>query len=164
MSKVNHTVSSNPTQRLAEAVSARMYAQDNATRELGIEIDTIGPGYARLSMRVRKSMLNGHQTCHGGFIFTLADGAFAYACNSHNWTTVAASATIDFLAPARLDDQLTAVAEERTLSGRTGVYDIIVRDQHGRLIALLRGKSYRIQGTILSEDEMHQLDIPGSAS
>ena len=162
MSKINRDPLPNPAQRLAEAVSRRMYEQDSATQELGIELDTISPGYARLHMQVRESMLNGHRTCHGGFIFTLADSAFAYACNSHNQSTVAARASIDFLAPARAGDRLTAVAEERTIAGRTGVYDITVRDQQGRLIALFRGNSYRIQGTILSEDEVHKLQAPES--
>ena len=130
-----------------------MYEQDNAARHLGIDIDTIAPGYARLRMAVQEWMLNGHKICHGGFIFTLADSAFAYACNSHNHSTVASRAAIDFLAPAYLKNELTAVAEERTLSGRTGVYDITVRDQQGRLIALFRGNSYRIQGAIVAKEE-----------
>ena len=155
MSKPKQVKTSAPTpaQRLAEAVGARMYEQDSAARHLGIAIDTIAPGYARLRMKVKETMLNGHKICHGGFIFTLADSAFAYACNSHNHSTVASRAAIDFLAPAHVNDELTAVAEERTLSGRTGVYDITVCDQQGRLIALFRGNSYRIQGAILPEEE-----------
>jgi len=154
MSKASPSTSSTPAQRLAEAVSARMYQQDNAAHELGIELDTIAPGYARLRMQVRESMLNGHRICHGGFIFTLADCAFAYACNSYNHSTVAARASIDFLAPAQRDDLLTAVAEERVLAGRTGIYDITVRDQHGRLVALFRGNSHRLKETILTEEEL----------
>jgi acyl-CoA thioesterase len=97
-------------------------------------------------------MLNGHGTCHGGYIFTLADSAFAYACNSYNLTTVAAGCTIDYLAPGREGDVLTAIAQERSASGRTGVYDIEVINQRGEKIALFRGKSYRIKG--------HVIDLP----
>ena len=100
-------------------------------------------------MTVRADMLNGHAICHGGFIFTLADSAFAFACNSYNLTTVASGCTIDFLAPAREGDVLTAVAHERSVSGRTGVYDIEVTNQHGETIALFRGKSYRIKGHVV---------------
>ncbi len=100
-------------------------------------------------MRVRADMLNGHLTCHGGFIFSLADSAFAFACNSYNLTTVASGCTIEFVAPARENDVLTAVARERSASGRTGVYDIEVTNQHGAAIAFFRGKSYRIKGHVL---------------
>ena len=100
-------------------------------------------------MTVRADMLNGHAICHGGFIFTLADSAFAYACNSYNLNTVASGCAIDFLAPAREGDVLTAVAQERSASGRTGVYDIEVTNQRGEKIALFRGKSYRIKGHVI---------------
>ncbi len=94
-------------------------------------------------------MLNGHDICHGGFIFTLADSAFAYSCNSYNLVTVASGCTIDFLAPARQGDVLRAQAHERSVSGRTGVYDIEVTNQRGEKIALFRGKSYRIKGHVV---------------
>jgi acyl-CoA thioesterase len=94
-------------------------------------------------------MLNGHAICHGGFIFTLADSAFAYACNSYNQTTVASGCAIEFMAPAREGDVLTAIARERSVSGRTGVYDIEVKDQRSETIALFRGKSYRIKGHVI---------------
>jgi len=94
-------------------------------------------------------MVNGHAICHGGFIFTLADSAFAFACNSYNFNTVAQGCSIEYLAPARESDVLTAAAQERSLSGRTGVYDIEVTNQRGETIALFRGKSYRIKGHIV---------------
>jgi acyl-CoA thioesterase len=114
-----------------------------------MRIVRVGAGHAELSMRVRADMLNGHLTCHGGFIFSLADSAFAFACNSYNLTTVASGCTIEFVAPARENDVLTAVAQERSVSGRTGVYDIEVSNQDGAAIAFFRGKSYRIKGHVL---------------
>jgi acyl-CoA thioesterase len=134
---------------LAERVSDSMYERDTATQALGIRIVHVGPGYAELAMRVRSDMLNGHQICHGGFIFTLADSAFAYACNSYNLNTVASGCAIEFTAPAREDDVLTARAHERQLAGRTGVYDVEVANQRGESIALFRGKSYRIKGHLV---------------
>ena len=105
-------------------------------------------------MTVRHDMLNGHATCHGGFIFTLADSAFAFACNSYNLTTVASGCTIEFVAPAREGDVLTATATERSASGRTGVYDIDVTNQDNAAIAFFRGKSYRIKGHVLGTDPL----------
>ncbi len=134
---------------LAERVAAAMWERDVATQGLGMRITGIGPGHAELAMTVRADMLNGHAICHGGFIFTLCDSAFAYACNSYNLNTVASGCGIDFLAPAREGDVLTAIAQERSTSGRTGVYDIEVLNQHGERIALFRGKSYRIKGHVI---------------
>lgn len=134
---------------LAQAVGAAMYAVDAASQGLGMEVAEVAPGYARLTMRIRPDMLNGHQTCHGGFIFALADSAFAFACNSRNASTVASGCTIDFLAPGLAGDVLTAVAQERSLAGRTGVYDVAVSNQDGRQVALFRGRSYRIKGQIV---------------
>jgi acyl-CoA thioesterase len=136
-------------QALAERVAAGMYARDTASQALGIRIVRVAPGHAEMAMPVRADMLNGHAICHGGFIFTLADSAFAFACNSYNLTTVASGCTIDFLAPAREGDVLTAIAQERSASGRTGVYDIDVVNQRGEKIALFRGKSYRIKGHVV---------------
>jgi acyl-CoA thioesterase len=138
-------------QSLAERVAAEMFARDPASQAMGMRIAKIGPGCAELTMKVRADMLNGHATCHGGFIFTLADSAFAFACNSANLTTVASGCSIDFVAPAREDDVLTAIGAERSLSGRTGVYDIEVRNQRGETVALFRGKSYRIKGHVIAE-------------
>lgn len=141
-------VQSDP-QRLAQAAAAAMYANDMASNALGITLQEIAPGYARMLMKVRTDMLNGHEICHGGFIFTLADSTLAFASNSYNHIAVAARASIDFLAPARLDDLLTAVAEERALSGRSGIYDVSVQDQNNTLIALFRGCTRRIGGEIV---------------
>jgi acyl-CoA thioesterase len=151
MAEQSESLSASDAQALAERVAAAMFSQDRASQMMGMRIVKVGPGRAELTMPVRDDMLNGHATCHGGFIFTLADSAFAFACNSSNQTTVASGAGIDFLAPAREGDVLTAVAEERGASGRTGVYDIAVRNQRGETIALFRGKSHRIKGTVITE-------------
>jgi len=139
-------------QRLAELAGKTMYERDPASQALGMALDAIRPGYARMSMRVRDDMLNGHGTCHGGYIFMLADSAFAFACNSHNFNTVGAGCTIDYLAPARAGDMLVAEAVERALSGKTGVYDVVVTDQDGRKVALFRGKSHRVAGHVVPVD------------
>lgn len=137
-------------QALAERVAAEMYARDRATQGLGIELAEIRPGYARMTMTVRPDMLNGHATCHGGFIFALADSAFAFACNSHNRTTVASACAIDYLVPGREGDRLCAEAVQTWAAGRAGVYDITVTDQHDKAIALFRGKSHRIKGEVIA--------------
>jgi acyl-CoA thioesterase len=134
---------------LAQATGAAMYERDRASQGLGIELLEIRPGYARMAMRVRPDMLNGHLICHGGFIFTLADSTFAFACNSHNRATVASGCMIDFLAPAREGDLLQAEAVEQSRAGKTGVYDITVSDQHANRVALFRGKSYQIKGEVI---------------
>ena len=137
-------------QALAEAVGVALFARDPASKALGMLITEMRPGYARMTMTIRADMLNGHQSCHGGFIFTLADSAFAFACNSHNINTVGAACTIDYLAPGRLGDVLTAEAVEQVQAGRSGVYDVTIRNQEGRTIALFRGKSHRVGGEVLS--------------
>ena len=126
---------------LAERVAASMYARDTATQALGIRVVRVEPGFAELAMMVRNDMLNGHEICHGGFIFTLADSAFAYACNSYNLNTVASGCAIEFMAPARCGETLKARAHERQLAGRTGVYDVEVANERGEIVALFRGKS-----------------------
>ncbi|NVM75572.1 acyl-CoA thioesterase [Duganella sp. SG902] len=136
-------------QALAEAVAAAMFARDPASQALGMTVDAVAPGYARMSMTIRADMLNGHQTCHGGFIFALADSAFAFACNSYNLTTVGAGCTIDYLSPGREGDRLTATASEQALAGKTGIYDVTVTSQDGRTIALFRGKSHRVSGAVI---------------
>ena len=109
-------------QELADAVTQAMWSRDRATQGLGMQILSVKPGYALMAMTVRGDMVNGHHICHGGFIFTLADSAFAFSCNSYNHNTVASGCSIDFLAPAREGDVLEAEAVERSLSGRTGVW------------------------------------------
>jgi acyl-CoA thioesterase len=135
-------------QQLAELAGRTMYERDPASRQLGMTLDEIRPGYARMSMRVRGDMLNGHGTCHGGYIFMLADSAFAFACNSHNFNTVGAGCSIDYLSPGREGELLTAQAQEQALSGKTGVYDIVVTNEEGRKVALFRGKSHRVHGMV----------------
>jgi acyl-CoA thioesterase len=138
----------------AGAVGAHMFAADRASRGLGMAITRIGEGTATLTMTVRDDMLNGFDICHGGFITTLADSAFAFACNSRNVVTVAAGLTVDFLAPAHGGDVLTAEASETSRAGRTGVYDIVVTNQHGARVALVRGRSHALNGrTVLPVKE-----------
>ena len=136
-------------QELAEASAKAMYESDACTRALGIELIEVRPGYARLQMNVRPDFLNGHAICHGGLMFTLADSAFAFACNSYNISTVASGCSIEFLRPVQGGDRLTAEAVEQTLSGRTGIYDIRVTNREGEPVAMFRGKSAQIKGTVI---------------
>jgi len=133
-------------QQIAEASRAAMLKDDHATASLGIAIDQVGPGTCTASMTVRRDMLNGHAICHGGLITTLADSAFAFACNAYNEVTVASGFDVNLLAAARLDDVLTAQAVEVSKSGRTGVYDITVTNQRGERVAAFRGRSYTMKG------------------
>ena len=133
-------------QQLAEQVRDALWAGDHATQMLGMEITEVGPGRAVIRMAVRQDMLNGHAICHGGLITTLADSTFAFACNSHNELTVASGFTVDLLAPGRLGDLLTATGVEVSKAGRTGVYDVEVRNQRGERIAVFRGRSYTLRG------------------
>jgi acyl-CoA thioesterase len=137
-------------QALAARVAESMFARDRASQALGMRIVRVAPGEAELTMTVRGDMVNGHAICHGGYVFTLADSTFAFACNSYNHNTVAQGCSIDYVAPAHEGDVLTATGRERSRSGRTGVYDIEVRNQRGETIALFRGKSYRIQGSVVT--------------
>ena len=136
---------------VAERAAAAMWERDRASKGLGMRIVRIAPGHAELAMTVRSDMVNGHAICHGGLVFTLADSAFAFACNSYNHNTVANGCAIEFLAPAHEGDVLTAVAQEQAQVGRNGVYDVLVRNQAGTIIALFRGKSTRIKGHVVEE-------------
>ncbi len=136
---------------LARASAEAMWSGDRASQAMGMTLDEVGPGRATLSMAVRGDMTNGHKTCHGGFIFTLADSAFAFACNSYNQRTVAQMASITFLSPAHEGDRLTAVAQEIVRQGRSGIYDIRVTNQDGAHIAEFRGHSRTVKGTHLPE-------------
>jgi acyl-CoA thioesterase len=120
---------------------------DTASRALGMKLEEIRLGFARLSMRVTRNMVNGQDVCHGGLIFMLADSSFGFACNSHNQRALAASCSIDFLSPAYLDDQLIAEASEIERKGRHGIYDVRVTNQNGDTVALFRGKSATVKGT-----------------
>lgn len=138
-------MSSDAAQSLAERSAASMYANDRASQALGMRVVEVRPGYAKLSMLVRDDMLNGHASCHGGLIFSLADSAFAFSCNSHGGIVVAAAASIDFLAPARGGDELIAEAVERWRSKRNGIYEVTVANQRGDTIALFRGRSHQVR-------------------
>lgn len=138
-------------QALAELTAKSMYERDGASQAIGARVTAVSPGTASMTMTVRADMLNGHKTCHGGFIFALADSTFAFACNSRNDVTVASGCTIDYLAPAFEGDVLTAEAAEYSLAGRVGVYDVHVRNQNGKKIAIFRGRSYRIKGQVVGE-------------
>ena len=133
-------------QVLSEAVRDTMLAKDQASRSLGIECRAVGPGTATVQMTVRETMLNGFGSCHGGIVTTVADTAFGLACNSHNVWTVASGFDVDIVAPAFEGDVLTAMASETSRAGRTGVYDITVRNQNDKLVAVFRGRSYSIKG------------------
>jgi acyl-CoA thioesterase len=130
-------------QRIAEAI----WPADAASRWLGMKIEEVRAGYARLSMRVTANMVNGQNVCHGGLIFALADSSFGYACNSHNQRALAAGASIKFLASGFLDDVLVAECVESAKAGRRGVYDARVRNPKGETIALFRGESTIVRGT-----------------
>jgi acyl-CoA thioesterase len=134
---------------VAKTVAETMYRKDTSSQHLGIVLKEIGPGRAIMTMRVTDTMLNGHSICHGGFVFTLADTAFAYACNAYNQNTVAQSAQINFLKAVSPDTLLTATAEEKSRTGRTGLYDITVTDDFGTIVAVFRGNSHTIKGQII---------------
>ena len=135
-------------QSLAERAVAALFERDRASQSLGLRIVEVRPGRVRVAMAVRADMVNGHGLCHGGLVFTLADSAFAFACNSYDESTVAAAASIDYLAAARAGDELTAEAAELWRSRRNGLYEITVTNQRGERIALFRGRSYRIDGRV----------------
>ena len=136
---------------LARRSAAAMWERDAASQALGMVIEEARPGYARLRMTVRDDMLNGHATCHGGYLFTLADSAFAFACNSRDRATVASGAAIEFLAAVRAGEVLTAEAREQALGGRLGVYDVTVTNETGERVALFRGRSYALRSTVITD-------------
>lgn len=138
---------------LAARVGAAMWQNDIASKDtMGMELVACEPGRAVIRMEVKELHLNGHRICHGGFIFTLCDSTFAFACNSHNRVTVAAGCSIEFLKPGLLGDVLTCEGLEQTLSGRHGIYDMRVTNQRGETVAMFRGKSASIQGTVVPEE------------
>jgi acyl-CoA thioesterase len=123
-----------------------MFENDAASKAMGMQVEEVGPGFARVSMIVRPEMLNGFRICHGGLVTTLADSAFAFGCNSYNEMTVASGIVVDFLAPAHEGDRLVAECHEVSRAGRTGVYDIKVTNQHGKTVVVMRGRSHTIKG------------------
>lgn len=145
-------MSMTPQQR-ATRVGETMFAVDVASKDtMGMELLTVEPGRAVIRMVVQPLHLNGHQICHGGFIFTLADSTFAFACNSHNRNAVAAGCSIEFLKPAHAGDVLTCEGVEQTLQGRHGIYDMKVTNQKGEVVAMFRGKSAVIPGQVFPEE------------
>ena len=139
-------------EEIARKVGETMFPVDVASRDtMGMVLLACEPGRAVMRMEVKELHLNGHQICHGGFIFTLADSTFAFACNSYNRNAVAAGCSIEFLRPGKLGDVLTCEGIEQTLSGRHGIYDMKVTNQNGEVVAMFRGKSAQIQGTVFAE-------------
>lgn len=141
---------------LAQACAEKMWLDDRASQGLGMRLQRIAPGEAVLSMVVRKEMTNGHGICHGGFIFTLADSTFAFACNTYDQRTVAQQCAVTFLQPVREGETLTAHAIERTRAGRGGIYDVTVRDSGNKVVAEFRGHSRTISGRLLEPDDHRQ--------
>ncbi|MNH13238.1 Acyl-coenzyme A thioesterase PaaI [compost metagenome] len=141
---------------LATRCAEEMFERDTASQRMGMRLLSIAPGRTMIGMSVREDMIQGHGTCHGGYLFALADSAFAFACNSYNDACVAIGCSIDYVAPARLGDTLTAHASEQSRSGRTGNYDVRIENQHGQLIALFRGKSYKVRGTVLTQENPNE--------
>jgi acyl-CoA thioesterase len=137
-------VSENPDD-LARRCAARMWQTDQASQALGIEIDGVSPGRAVARLTLTAAMVNGHAIAHGGYLFLLADTAFAFACNTYGFVTVASGAEVSFVAPAREGDELEAVAEERHRAGRNGIYDVTVRRRgSGEVVAEFRGHSRQL--------------------
>ncbi|MBL1273275.1 MAG: acyl-CoA thioesterase [Marinobacter maritimus] len=139
-------------QKLAQDCAQSMYDRDQASRNLGMKITHVSPGKATVTMPVTSIMIQGHGSCHGGYLFTLADSAFAFACNSYNKATVASGCSIEYMLGAREGDLLTANAVEQSRGNRTGVYDITVTNQNGHVIALFRGKSYQVRGEVIQSE------------
>lgn len=135
---------------VARACAAALWADDRASQGLGLTLDHVGPGEATLSMRVRDDMTNGHGTCHGGFLFALADSAFAFACNTYDQRAVAQHCSVTFLRPGKRGEVLTARAVERVREGRSGLYDVTVTDAAGQVVAEFRGHSRTVPGTVLA--------------
>jgi len=134
---------------LAQRVAARMFREDKASQAMGMDIEACGEGWARVGMTIRPDMLNGHGTCHGGFLFVLADSAFAFACNSRNERTVAQHCAITFLKPGLSGQRLVAEARQQALAGRSGVYDVTITDENDEVVATFQGLSRRINGAVI---------------
>ena len=141
---------------LASSCARAMFERDTASQAMGMRLLSAAPGSACVGMSVRADMIQGHGTCHGGYLFALADSAFAFACNSYNEATVAIGCSIDYIAPAHLGDTLTADCTEQSRSGRTGNYDVRIENQLGRLIALFHGKSYKVRGSVLPQENPNE--------
>lgn len=143
---------SNPDQ-LASKTAAAMYQRDDAAHHFGMVVEEVRAGYARLTLKVTQWMLQGHDVCHGGILFALADTAMAYASNAHNEVHLAMNANIDFLRPANLDDLLTAVAEEGNRTRRTGMYSVIIQNQQGQDLIHFRGRTMGLGQPVIESDD-----------
>ena len=148
---MTQTTTSMTPQDLASACAQAMWNDDSASQRLGMQLDHIAPGEARLSMTITDQMTNGHGMCHGGYIFTLADSAFAFACNTYNQRVVAQHCSISYLNPVERGARLSAHAREISRRGRSGIYDVRVSDADGTVVAEFRGHSRVIKGTHLGE-------------
>lgn len=140
-------------QQLAEACAEAMFSRDQASQQLGMKIVSVAPGRAVLTMTVDNRMIQGHGACHGGYLFTLADSAFAFSCNTYDKATVASGCNIEYVSPAKEGDLLTATAEERSRGNRTGIYDITITNQADQVVAYFRGKSYQVRGSVRRLEE-----------
>ena len=138
-------------QELAEACAKALWSTDNATQQLGMELASVGPGEAVIEMVVTERMTNGHGTAHGGYLFTLADSAFAFACNTYNQATVAQHCSVTYITPGALGDHLTAHAHEISRKGRSGIYDVTITRQDGTVIAEFRGHSRSLGQPLLPD-------------
>lgn len=153
---VSNTASAADPHAIAKACSETMWAQDHASKGLGMKLERIAPGEAILSMAVRADMTNGHGICHGGFIFALADSTFAFACNTYNQRTVAHQCSVTFQQPVRQGETLTAHAVERSRADRSGIYDVTVRDGRDNVVAEFCGHSRTIAGNLLATDQIRK--------
>ncbi|MCB1463383.1 MAG: hydroxyphenylacetyl-CoA thioesterase PaaI [Nitratireductor sp.] len=136
---------------MAKACAEIMWRDDNASQQLGMELTHVAPGQAVIEMSIDSRMTNGHKTCHGGYMFVLADSAFAFACNTYDQRTVAQHCSVTFLAPAFEGDRLTATAQEVQRRGRSGIYDVKITNQNGETVAEFRGHSRSVKGTLLGD-------------
>ncbi|MDX7986088.1 hydroxyphenylacetyl-CoA thioesterase PaaI [Xenorhabdus sp. 12] len=147
----------NTATRLAHRCIETLYAKDTCAKNMGIHIEHIDAGVARLSMTIMPNMLNGHQSCHGGILFSLADTAFAYACNSQGHAAVATSGTIDFIRPALAGDHLIATASEKYQGKNTGLYNVEIINQEGKTVALFHGRAHRLDHPVLADSQENSL-------
>lgn len=143
---------------LAEACAKQLWESDSASAKLGMKIERVAPDEAVLTMTVSDAMTNGHGITHGGYIFTLADSAFAFACNSQNQSTVAQHCTITFIKPGALGDRLTACARQVSQQGRSGIYDVTVSREDGTVIAEFRGHSRSLGKPVLPDNKIGKTD------
>jgi len=151
----NHSNNANE-QQIAEACVKALWRDDTTSQSLGMQIESVAPGKVEMSMTVKENMVNGHRTCHGGFLFTLADSAFAFACNTYDQRSVAQHCNISYLAPAFSGDKLFATATEVSRKGRNGIYDVSINNAKEETIVEFRGYSRTLPGTLLTDNKDHK--------